>query len=242
MARLTTRQKALRVVDFLLGLRHEGVAAALSQHGFTPEELAEGWQLVAAMTSDAFAEREAAEPVSDVLAALTAWEREWFPITAAALRARHPRLHAAMFDHLGPTEGNAIIFTVGTFLTRLAQLDSTAAGKEARKLLAARGLDARVVAEATSRLASIRALDVPASGSLSEREFADRDAEREAALWSWYLEWSAVARVAIHDKHQLRALGFRPDGSGSATDEPEPEPEAPKPSVDGPAGDVPRAG
>ena len=225
MARLTTRQKALRVVEFLLGVRHEGVASALARHGFTPEELAEGWRLVAALTSDAFAEREPVEVRPAELAALLAWERAWFPIAAAALRARHPTLHEALFNRLAPTEGNAVVLAVGTFLDRLADLEATDAGRQARQLLAARGLDAPTVAEATRLLASVREFRVPASLSLRTSEAADRDAAREAALWSWYLEWSAIARVAIDDRHQLRALGFRPGGAASATEEPSPEPQ-----------------
>jgi hypothetical protein len=27
-------------------------------------------------------------------------------------------------------------------------------------------------------------------------------------LWGWYLEWSAIARVAVRDRRLLRALGF----------------------------------
>jgi hypothetical protein len=38
------------------------------------------------------------------------------------------------------------------------------------------------------------------------------DPEEEAAaigaLWSWYLEWSGIARVAIKDRRVLRMLGF----------------------------------
>jgi hypothetical protein len=28
-------------------------------------------------------------------------------------------------------------------------------------------------------------------------------------MWSWYLEWSTLARVAISDRRLLRSLGFR---------------------------------
>jgi len=27
-------------------------------------------------------------------------------------------------------------------------------------------------------------------------------------MWTWYLEWSAIARGVIRDRRQLRALGF----------------------------------
>ncbi len=27
-------------------------------------------------------------------------------------------------------------------------------------------------------------------------------------MWSWYEEWSTVARQAIHDRRLLRAMGF----------------------------------
>ena len=38
---------------------------------------------------------------------------------------------------------------------------------------------------------------------------------------SWYLEWSVVARQAIHDRRLLRSLGFL---TASFTDVPEDEP------------------
>ncbi len=58
-------------------------------------------------------------------------------------------------------------------------------------------------------------------------EFADgTDEEAETAMWSWYLEWSTIARTVINNRRHLRELGFL-QPSRSREDEPEPEPTAP---------------
>jgi hypothetical protein len=38
-------------------------------------------------------------------------------------------------------------------------------------------------------------------------------AKAVAHLWVWYLEWSAIARVAVKDRRLLRSMGFL-NGSG----------------------------
>ena len=43
---LTVRQKSERVLQFLRGVNKARVASALAAHGFTQEELDEGWSLL----------------------------------------------------------------------------------------------------------------------------------------------------------------------------------------------------
>ena len=38
----------------------------------------------------------------------------------------------------------------------------------------------------------------------------DTRAERVAAAWAWYLEWSQIARTAIHERALRAVLGFGP--------------------------------
>ena len=39
-------------------------------------------------------------------------------------------------------------------------------------------------------------------------EPAETVEDAEKRLWSWYLEWSVIARAAIRDRRLLRSLGF----------------------------------
>jgi hypothetical protein len=76
------------------------------------------------------------------------------------------------------------------------------------------------------RLAAFRTDPLPAEPTPEQQQ------EAEDALWSWYLEWSEIARVAIHDRRALRSLGFLKPERRSDEDE---ETETPAPAP------VPRA-
>ncbi|WP_437566911.1 hypothetical protein [Sorangium sp. So ce542] len=215
MARLTLRQKAERVLKLLLALRTNEIAAALVAHGFTDADLAEGWRLLQGLTRprlDIAMRRSAPEP--DLIAALDGWENHWFPIAAATLKRRHPEVHAWMFRNLGQTEGAAVVVSVGTFVERWDQLarrkdkgGPEGDGREARKLLARRGITREVVDEARELLARAEKVEPAVARSPADPE---NDGEQaEADLWGWYLEWSAVVRSAIQDRKLLRELGYR---------------------------------
>lgn len=49
--------------------------------------------------------------------------------------------------------------------------------------------------------------DAPVAPAPTAQELSAREADAEA-MWAYYLEWSAIARVAIKDRAVLRALGF----------------------------------
>ncbi|KYF86688.1 hypothetical protein BE20_21410 [Sorangium cellulosum] len=226
MARLTLRQKAVRVLQLLMGLRSDKIAATLVAHGFTDADLAEGWRLLQGLTRprlDIDVRPSALEP--DLIAALDVWENRWFPIAAAPLKRRHPEVYAWMFRNLGQTEGAAVVVSVGTFVERWDQLARCkdkggldGDGREARKLLARRGITREVVDEARELLARAEKVEPAAGRSPADPE---NDGEQaEADLWGWYLEWSAVVRSAIKDRRLLRELGYRrPSGrpSGGTT-------------------------
>lgn len=215
MARMSIGQKAARVLEFMLGLRNARVAATLSAHGFKDEDLREGWSLMQALTSGRL---DVALPITvdpSVLVALDTWENKWFPIANASLRARFPEVHAEVFRNLSQATGAEVIITVGTFLDRINTLKSTAIGKSALELLAKRGIGEATIAEAKALLKKIETVDTVAKDAVSPEE----EARREAALWSWYREWSEISRTVITDRRQLRALGFL-DDSGRASPDP----------------------
>jgi len=216
MAKLTIGQKAERVLKLLIALRNAHIAAALAQHGFRNADLDEGWTLLRNVTRtrlDVSSESPNVDPY--ILRALDVWENKWFVITEATLKRRAPEIHVRVFRNLSQTEGMAVIVSVSTFLERLEAIDKPEheggfgpAGKDARKLLAQRGLTKGVIAEAKLLLGKLRKVDGPLP-DLDKLAAQDEDFEKaEAALWNWYLEWSAIARRTITHRGYLRQLGF----------------------------------
>ncbi|MDI1445099.1 hypothetical protein [Polyangium sp. 6x1] len=216
MARLTIGQKAERVLKLLIALRNPRIAAALSRHGFTNVDLDEGWTLLKNVTRTKLDVVEAPQNTDpDALRALDAWENQWFVIAEATLKRHAPKIDAQVFRNLSQTDGMAVIVSVGTFLERLEAIDRPEwdggfgqAGKEARALLAQRGLTETVVDEAKALLEKLRNVDGPMPDLEKIAAEDDSFEKAEAALWAWYLEWSAIARRAITQRGLLRQLGF----------------------------------
>ncbi|MDI1428077.1 hypothetical protein [Polyangium sorediatum] len=227
MARLTIGQKAERVLKLLIALRNPRIAAALARHGFTGADLDEGWTLLKNVTRTKLDFVEAPPNTDpDALRALDAWENQWFVIGDATLKRHAPEVHAQVFRNLSQTDGMAVIVSVGTFVERLDIIDRPEwdggfgqAGKDARSLLAQRGLTEQVIDEAKALLEKFRNVDGPIP-DLAKIAAEDESFEKaEAALWAWYLEWSAIARRAITQRSLLRQLGFlRTTPSGKDVD------------------------
>ncbi|HEU4407996.1 MAG TPA: hypothetical protein VFS43_22230 [Polyangiaceae bacterium] len=236
MATLSVGQKAQKHLRFLMGLRHPVIAQALAKHGFTNDDLDEGWALLrrqSAASLDGGAQGpKAAGP--ETIGRLDAWENKWFPIASATLARHAPEVHAWLFRNLSQTQGLQVVVSVGTFVRRFALLARPESeggmgekGEAARRLLARRGLTPQAVegAEALLRELGTVATEAPGEGpSKEERDAAS--AEAEAAMWAWYQEWSTIARMAIADRSLLRLLGIgRPGrrkgkgaGSGGGVD------------------------
>ena len=224
MARMTIGQKALRVVVFLLGLRHRQIAAALSRHGLTEEELAHGWTLVSTLTTGRLGSTQSENAA--LLAQLDEWENKWFPIVHAVLSTRHPAVRESVFRNLKQTSGPEVVVSVSTLLERFEQMARPVGegglgeeGRSARDLLVRRGLDAAAVAEARQLLDKLASIAAPETEPDDTWEAADAAAER--ALWDWYLEWGGIARAVISDRKLLKALGYLKSQSGEVTEDPE---------------------
>lgn len=208
MSRQSIGQKAERALKLLLGLRNPRIAAALASHGFTEDDLREGWDRLAALTRMRLAVRV---PLKDprVIKELDEFENTFFRVAHATLDHRFPEVSASLFLNLTQTTGDGVAISVATFLERLAAMAKGEKpygerGVEARKLLAERGLTEDRVRAAEALLTSLSTIveeplaDVPRDEQLAAEE----------ALWAWYLEWSEIARVAIRDGRLLRTLGF----------------------------------
>ncbi|WP_437508280.1 hypothetical protein [Sorangium sp. So ce1099] len=230
MAKLTIGQKAERVLLLLMGLRKNKVAAALVAHGFSDDDLSEGWRLLQRVTRTRLGfVATAAATDTGLINEIDAWENKWFPIASATLKRHTPQAHAFLFRNLTQTEGAAVLVSVSTFVERWESLGKSkekggpdAEGDEARKILAKRGLTKAVIDEAKQLLARAGKLesiaDVPPAAA------SDEDFDRaEQQLWDWYLEWSTIVQTAIKDRRILRELGFRRTGSAKAAAAEEPD-------------------
>ena len=208
MSRMRVGQKAHRALDFLVGVSHRRARAALETQGFTAEDLAEGWARLMALSSPGGTILEPVAPAPDVLGELQAFEGRWVPVCEVVLRLNFPAVHAVVLHKLGRTEGPDVVASITVLLDRLEAIarpeEEGGLGDEGRR---ARALLARIG----------RAPDAPTEEELDE---LDREARAlaEQRLWSWYLEWSTLARLAIRDRGLLRSLGFR-RGARAAEDD-----------------------
>lgn len=200
-------EKASRALEFLMGLREPIVSEALVAHGFTDADRDEGYALLNALTAGRLGTSPGAPRDASALERLDAWENLWFPIAEVTLRTRAPQVHANVFLNLRQASGDEVVVSVTTLLERIAALrtDGSAESASALGLLAKRGLDDARLAEGRALLDAAKAAIVPKP--VSKVDPATVEAA-EKALWTWYLEWSGIARATIHDRRALRALGF----------------------------------
>jgi hypothetical protein len=210
---LTMGQKVDRVLQFLGGLARPGVAHALAAHGFTKANWDEGWQLLRASVGASLARPRPTKSANPTLIdQLDAWENLWFPVAQATLRRRKPAAADELFLNLSQTSDVGVVITVSTFTQRVRQLGAGGPdGQETLALLSARGLSDEVLAHAEALLERLGDVDPDAAAAVHERETAAaRREQADEALWSWYREWSTIARSAVHDRNLLRGLGFDP--------------------------------
>jgi len=208
--KLRIGQKAQRMVAFLVGLGDPRVQAALARFGLSEGDIDEGWNRLRALSKVPV--RFAPEaPAVELVGALDAWENQWFPIIEVVLRTSHPEVHEVVFLNLTQTEGPQVVVSVRTLLDRLEAMVRPKdegglgdRGEKARAHLTRRGVSDEVLAEARALLARV---GKPPS---TDEPIVDPEARAaaEAHMWSWYLEWSGIARAAIKDRNLLAVLGF----------------------------------
>lgn len=224
MARLTTLQKVERTVKLLLGMRIPRVAQQLAPYGFGRATLEDGWARVVALGLASVELPRSARPAAAetgtaaLLSQLDAFENTWFPIARRSLESRHPQIAERLFQNIPQSRGAGSALTVMLFLERLAALERGEApygadGRGARRLLRERGLSKKKENAARDLLARLRDVESAPAAPALDPEQEEHAAE---AMWTWYLEWSAIARVAIDNRTLLKALGFTPRGARSA--------------------------
>ena len=206
-----------------MGFRKPQVVAQMAPYGFDQFALDEGWTLLRGVVGDRLGVGPLT-PGDDLLAQLDAWENLWFPVAGAVLRRHAPEIYSKVFHNLTQTQGPEVVLSVDTFLTRLDELATDpGAGAAALVVLQRHGLTDAVLAEARGLIAQTTRV----SGVLeTEEESPDDLLRREAEMWDYYLQWSAIARVAIRDRRLLRSLGFlklRRNDNGTGEDDLQPD-------------------
>jgi hypothetical protein len=226
MARLRLGQKTQRLLAFLMGLGNPAIVRSLQPYGFDQAALDEGWTLLRRTAAVRLSAQPTLLVLREEILRLDAWENEWFPIAAAVLGRHHPEVNEKVFYKLSQTEGNEVVLSVGTFLERV---DALAKEGQLAPLatLARHGLTDTVLDQARGLLAKVAQPPFepeppkePSTAAAEDEPVLDPAAED--AMWSYYLQWSAIARTAITDRRLLRQLGFlrpqRGTGSGEELD------------------------
>jgi hypothetical protein len=149
--------------------------------------------------------------------ALNAWRHEWIRIAQASLEQNCPKVHNDLFGG-AQKAGKTSVQIVITFLARFEKLASAkdAASRAAMARLQARGLTQERVAEARQLIAAFSRPVRPAPNNAEHRRAEIRKAE--AALWSYYREWSQIARAVIKDVRLLKLLGYRDEQAPDTED------------------------
>jgi hypothetical protein len=236
MSKLSLTQKTTRVLRFLLGLRHPQIAGLLVEHGFSNNDLEEGWSLLRSAVGVRLDWVAPPEAPPGKIKQLDEFENKWFPIAKASLQRTFPEVHDNIFRNLAQTEGVEVVVSVGTFVERIEALGASGVGvsnnveASARALLERRGLDALAIGQARQLLDELTVTGLADESEGGTGRFAD-EKEAERALWSWYREWSTISRACIKNKNFLRTLGFLKRTGSSVDDDvvtaPEPEPQEP---------------
>ena len=211
MAKLRFGTKAAKTANLLVGLRKASVAQQLRPFGLTALTLDFGWKLFADVT-DLRWEKVLSKPTrrADVVTEADAFEDEWVPVIKIVLQAHYPQIADKLFAELVRTEGKAAAISVHVLLERLEAMKTGESpfgeeGKNAYEYLQTRGLSDDIVSGAKngiSRLKSVQEEKVVVFDEVALQK-------AEAAMWSFYLEWSAIARHVIKDGNILRELGFK---------------------------------
>jgi len=224
-----------KVLTFLYHVRDPVIWQRLQARGFDQAELDEGWRLFTTASGARLSYRGSAEPtpVKGLLRQLDDWENAWFPVIDATLERHYPALHEALFFNLSQTRGQEVIVSVGTLLDRIDAAALGERGQQALVLLARRGLtpavwqQARDLLDTLKRGATDPGLQVDAATRAQQQRALDE-------LWSWYREWTRIARTVIGRGDLLLRLGLRRPGRRSGDGEgAEPRPFGPNETDDG---------
>jgi hypothetical protein len=197
------------------------VRAILERRGYTDAYHEKGWELLL----KASGYKRAAAPAlsrpgaAAAIAELDAWDEPHFRIARAAL-AEFPDQRELVFTDLEPQTGAGAVVSITTFLDRLDHLENGKDRKATRKAdhaalakLSERGISEAERARLRGLLKVAMASPEPAAAKAPKeaKPAAAKDEEpRKAklALWTFYSEWSEIARADIKRRDYLIQLGL----------------------------------
>ena len=200
-----------------MGTTHPRILGLLTSYGWTQQERELGWKLLRGACDGRMVMPEMPTRDREAVERLDELEDRWFPIAGAALAHRCPKIRDEVFLNLSQTDGPEVIITVATLVARIRKLEQgDAQHKEARALLANRGLTDATLAEADTYLQRVEPFGEPQVVDIEELRQSRKGAED--AMWAWYQEWGTIARTAINNRWLLQQLGFvsRPSGGDGA--------------------------
>lgn len=196
-------------------MRDPRVARYLKPFGFNTATLENGWNLFFASTEAHRTLSASKAPAESSFSEMDRFEARWVPVARIVLDGRYPEVAEKLFAQLGSANGKVAEVSVAIFLDRFQAMAEGAEpfgeeGPIAREYLRTRGLTDEVVAGALAEKDEMKTVE--------ETTAMEPDAEAakaaEAAMWAFYLEWSALVRHAIKDGNLLRMFGFKKRSGG----------------------------
>ena len=224
---------ALKAFQFIRAVSsNSGIRAAFSQRGYSEEIHQNAWMSVlkaAGFYKDPQSGTQRPEAAA-ALAVIDAWDEPTFNL-AHAILAPMPEQQAFVFDGLEAQSGAASVGSVTTLLDRLDELETSKERKATRKedlAAIAKLAERRIDANERKRLRDLLAVATGFSDPTvvdSPKAAKQKEEQRQAkiAVWYYYNEWSAIARLDIKRRDYLIQLGLvkrskkKPKGGGGAT-------------------------
>lgn len=209
MGRSNHEDKLHRVLRFLISFQNSPVALVMKKRGFDDEELATGWALFDAASGRTLKRSniDCYEKTINFPALLDAWENTWFDVADAALSYRFPEVHKALFNKVSKQSGISVIPSVLGFVGLLEEIRTRTDSPwtDASALLAKRGLDQANIDSIKETISKMKTYSSTGSEWNVDREEVDKAVEE---MWSWYQEWSRIARTVVPNKRMKILMGL----------------------------------
>lgn len=194
------------------------IRAILERRGYTDAYHDKGWELL--LKASGY-KRAPAAPVQSrpeaaaAIAELDQWDEPHFRIARAAL-GEFPDQRDFVFENLDPQTGAGAVVSITTFLDRLDHLENGKDRKATRKIdhaalakLAERGISDAERTRLRGLLKTAIASPEPQAQAPKAPPAQNDDARAvKLALWTFYSEWSEIAKADIKRRDYLIQLGL----------------------------------
>jgi hypothetical protein len=225
------------MIKFLVALGNRPIARLMAAGGFDNDDYQLGYGLFRQAMGPELIETgpmSLYDPAAhELLDNIDQWENIYFDIADATLRHEYPVLHERLFRNINKTTGPEVIYTVGTFLDRLNELEQEGGAEieAALALLAKRRLTKKKRAAAEGLIKDATKLnvgDLPVEADIDPDELDGEPSEAEKArlvaeekMWAWFKDWAQIARTIVKDKRYRYYMGISQRVDRPSDDEPE---------------------